>query len=252
MVLYPQGPPDNFAIMQAIFNAIPRDSDHNSVMWNSVDMDKTNVRTKAVYRVLQGFTLYLILTGKNYYFESRTEERWQAMLIVCNVNPSNFPNDIDGLHYKPLTNPLQSDAVEFLQRLDPQGRRGNAAQGNARRARGSGGGGANDADVSLNDVMDALEKNMEAGQLRRGVYTTDPNQKCRTKVCVYVCVCVWALFMSQHTTAGINPFTSQLLILPFMPVKTYIAPPVHYACRDLLRPPRIRRIGPLCCTLCNL
>lgn len=65
--------------MQSLFNAIPRNADHESEMWTTVDPNKTNVRAKGVYKMIKGFSLYLLLMGKNFLFESKTESRY-----LCN------------------------------------------------------------------------------------------------------------------------------------------------------------------------
>lgn len=48
-----QGPPERFEIMNALLNAIPRDADFNSELWTTVDRDRTNVREKAILRLIQ-------------------------------------------------------------------------------------------------------------------------------------------------------------------------------------------------------
>jgi hypothetical protein len=35
--MLPEGPPDNFEIMNELLNAIPRDADYNSELWTTVD-----------------------------------------------------------------------------------------------------------------------------------------------------------------------------------------------------------------------
>lgn len=61
--------------MNALLNAIPRDADHNSEMWTTVDRERNNVREKAILRLLQGFSLYIVLMGKNYTYENKIESR---------------------------------------------------------------------------------------------------------------------------------------------------------------------------------
>ena len=61
--------------MVSLFNSIPRDADHTSEMWTTVDKNRDNVRAKAVYKLLPGFSLYLSLMAKNFVYESKTESR---------------------------------------------------------------------------------------------------------------------------------------------------------------------------------
>ena len=61
--------------MVSLFNSIPRDADHTAELWTTVDKDKTNVRARAVYKLLPGFSLYLALMAKNFTFESMAESR---------------------------------------------------------------------------------------------------------------------------------------------------------------------------------
>jgi hypothetical protein len=49
----PEGPPDDMKIMCALLTAIPRDGDNNSELWTTVDPNKTNVRSKAVMKLIQ-------------------------------------------------------------------------------------------------------------------------------------------------------------------------------------------------------
>lgn len=71
-----QGPPDKFEIMVSLFNSIPRDADHTAELWTTVNMKQDNVRDKAVYKLLPGFSLYMGLMAKNFTLENRTESRW--------------------------------------------------------------------------------------------------------------------------------------------------------------------------------
>jgi hypothetical protein len=71
----PEGPPDKFEIMNALLNSIPRDANYDSELWTTVDKERTNVCVKAVSKIIQGFSLYLVLMGKNFIFEHRTETR---------------------------------------------------------------------------------------------------------------------------------------------------------------------------------
>jgi hypothetical protein len=49
----PEGPPDDMKIVCALVTSIPRDGDNNSEMWTTVDPNKTNVRAKAVSKLIQ-------------------------------------------------------------------------------------------------------------------------------------------------------------------------------------------------------
>jgi hypothetical protein len=57
----PEGPPDDMKIMCALLTAIPRDGDNNSELWTTVDQNKTNVRSKAVMKLIQVY-FYRVLT----------------------------------------------------------------------------------------------------------------------------------------------------------------------------------------------
>ncbi len=61
--------------MNALLNSIPRDANYDSELWTTVDKERTNVCVKAVSKIIQGFSLYLVLMGKNFIFEHRTETR---------------------------------------------------------------------------------------------------------------------------------------------------------------------------------
>jgi hypothetical protein len=52
------------------------------------------MRSKAVMKLIVGFSLYLILMAKNFFFEGKTETRYVDLLIVCNVLCSSFPVDL--------------------------------------------------------------------------------------------------------------------------------------------------------------
>lgn len=104
--------------MCQLLAAIPRDGDNNSELWTTVDkviffepsfdfslsidfplfiQDKTNMRSKAVMKLIVGFSIYLILMAKNFFFEGKTETRYVDLLIVCNVLCSSFPVDLRGM-----------------------------------------------------------------------------------------------------------------------------------------------------------
>jgi hypothetical protein len=86
----PEGPPDKFEIMNALLNSIPRDANYDSELWTTVDKERTNVRVKAVSKIIQGFSLYLVLMGKNFIFEHRTETRYMLVCLVTYPGQLNF------------------------------------------------------------------------------------------------------------------------------------------------------------------
>jgi hypothetical protein len=45
----------------------------------------------------QGFSLYLVLCAKNYFYESKTESRYLDLSIVCNIMFSSGPPDLSGV-----------------------------------------------------------------------------------------------------------------------------------------------------------
>ena len=45
-----QGPPEKIEVMVSLFNSIPRDADHTTELWTTVDKNKDNVRSKAVVK----------------------------------------------------------------------------------------------------------------------------------------------------------------------------------------------------------
>jgi hypothetical protein len=45
---------------------------------------------------MQGFSLYLTLAAKNYFYEGKTESRWLDLTIVCNLMYSSGPPDLAG------------------------------------------------------------------------------------------------------------------------------------------------------------
>lgn len=49
----PEGPPDSMSIICALLTSIPRDGDNNNEKWTTVDPNKTNVRAKAVSKLIQ-------------------------------------------------------------------------------------------------------------------------------------------------------------------------------------------------------
>jgi hypothetical protein len=57
----------------------------------------------------QGFSLYLTLAAKNYFYEGKTESRWLDLTIVCNVMFSSGPPDLAGV-FRRMSG--ESDALE--------------------------------------------------------------------------------------------------------------------------------------------
>lgn len=93
----PEGPGGDFEALCQLLAGIPRDGEHNSELWTTVDKDKTNVRAKAVSKLIVGFSLYLILCAKNFQYCSKGEARYCDFLIVCNVMCSSAPPDLQGI-----------------------------------------------------------------------------------------------------------------------------------------------------------
>jgi hypothetical protein len=172
--IFPEGVPDSFSIMNALLQGIPRDADYDSQLWTTVDMDRNNMRKKMISKMVQGFGLYLVLTGKNFIYEAKTEARYRDLLIVCNVQASSGPLDMEGLLYS--INGVGSrlgvtDSSDSSNQVGQQGGRGRDAQapagGSAKRKRS----------------MEEAEDGMEGGIVRRGVVRCNANPKCRNKVC---------------------------------------------------------------------
>lgn len=154
--MLPEGPPHNLEIMQSLFNSIPRDADHTAEMWTTVDPNKTNVRAKAVYKLLPGFSLYLVLMGKNIIFDGKIEQRYRELMIACNVQPTSGPVDTVGLHYMLAANRSNNNPAAVAE-PDSQ---------------------------TMREAMEGLEHGMDADLFRRGVVRKNSNPKCRNKVSV--------------------------------------------------------------------
>ena len=159
--------------MVSLFNSIPRDADHTAELWTTVDKNKDNVRSKAVYRLLPGFSLYLTLMAKNFTFETKSESRWvffriqclacyeqltlvamrryRDLLIACNVQASSGPTDTEGLYYM-LDKPSASSTN------DP------AMLKNVKK------------------MMEKFENGMDADLFRSGVMRNSTGSKCKSKV----------------------------------------------------------------------
>ena len=128
-----------------------RDDDHNVEQWTTVDPNRTNVREKAVQKLLQGFSLYIVLMGKNYPYENKIESRWRDTLIVCTIMASSGPVDTDGLLYL-STNRNASSNRRALQNANQQ-------QGNNNQHQ----------DGDDVDCIEQLEDKMDAEVSRKGV-----------------------------------------------------------------------------------
>jgi hypothetical protein len=169
--------------MNALLNSIPRDANYDSELWTTVDKDRTNVRVKAVSKILQGFSLYLVLMGKNFIFENRTETRYRDLLIVCNVQASSGPVDMEGLYYH-----VSGAAGRMLMM-------GEAGAGPAQLA------GSEHSPKTLEDC----ENGMDLSMSRKGVVRSNTNPKCKNKVRLFTraCVCVRArIFDDPSFLAG--------------------------------------------------
>jgi hypothetical protein len=167
--VFPEGIPDSFTIMNALLNAIPRDAEFDSQMWTTVDLAKNNMRSKMVSRLLKGFGLYLLLTGKNFLYEGKTEARYRDMLIVCNIVASSGPNDMEGLLYRVngLGNRVGATDTTSSDHQNPQ----HAGKKNSK-------------------TMEEFEDGMDSELFRGGVVRSNTNPKCKNKVCVCACACV--------------------------------------------------------------
>jgi hypothetical protein len=143
-----------FAIMNFLLQCIPRDADYDSQLWTTVDTDSDNMRKKMISKMVQGFGLYLVLTGKNFIYEAKTEARYRDLLIVCNVQASSGPLDMEGLLYS--INGIGSRLGVTDASDAPTGKR----------------------KLSMEDAEDG----MEGGMFRRGVVRSNANPKCKNKV----------------------------------------------------------------------
>ena len=184
--ILPEGLPDSFAAMNMLLNSIPRDHDFDSVLMTTIDKNKDNNRQKGRMKLVKGFSFYMVLTGKNFAYEGKTEERYRTMLIVCNIQPSSGPIDMQGLmqhsgEYKYLLemqDQIRRDggvamhAAQQLVRaravLDDQGRRVAGAMPQ----------GAKDAIALIEEEMD-----VDVSLMRKGVIRKDAMGKGRNKVC---------------------------------------------------------------------
>lgn len=150
--------PDGFAL-----HSPRRDDDYESEMWTTVDPNKTNIRSKGVYRIVKGFGPFWLLIGKNFLYEKKTEERYRDMLIVCNIQPSNGPVDLDGMH-RALSAAASSSAVATTTGSATASTV--AAPSSSRRRARQGGGG----------LEDGVDRTM-----RKGVVRTNASSKSKAK-----------------------------------------------------------------------
>ena len=170
--------------MNMLLNSIPRDHDFDSILMTTIDKNKDNNRQKGRMKLWKGFSLYMVLTGKNFAYEGKTEERYRTMLIVCNVQPSSGPIDMDGLlqnagryrhllHSNVAAGDVMRDANALVDALGGQ-------QQQLQRPRT-----AKEAIALLEEEMD-----VDISLLRKGVIRKDSSSKGRNKVlcfCARVC-----------------------------------------------------------------
>ena len=95
--IMPEGPPDNIEGMNQLLTVIPRDGDNNSELWTTVDKEKNNVRSRALMKLLKGFSMYVIGLATNVRYDGKVGGRFLDTIIVCNVLPSSGPPDLDGI-----------------------------------------------------------------------------------------------------------------------------------------------------------
>lgn len=138
----------------------PRDDDYESEMWTTVDPNKTNIRSKGVYRIVKGFGPFWLLIGKNFLYEKKTEERYRDMLIVCNIQPSNGPVDLEGMH-RALSAAVSATATATAAAAAASSSAAAAATNNNRRQGG---------------LEDGVDKTM-----RKGVVRTNASSKSKAK-----------------------------------------------------------------------
>jgi hypothetical protein len=175
--IFPEGVPDSFSIMNALLQGIPRDADYDSQLWTTVDMDRNNMRKKMISKMVQGFGLYLILTVKNFIYEAKTEARYRDLLIVCNVQASSGPLDMEGLLYSINGVGSRLGVADSSDASNLQG------------ARGRGGGGGSAGVSKRKRSMEEAEDGMEGGIVRKGVVRSNANPKCKNKVCCLLMSC---------------------------------------------------------------
>jgi hypothetical protein len=84
----PEGPPDGFEAMCQLLSTIPRDGENNAELWTTVDKQQNGVRERAYVKLIKGFSLYLVLMAKNFFFEGKTETRY-CLLSLYNCRNSN-------------------------------------------------------------------------------------------------------------------------------------------------------------------
>ena len=172
--------------MNALLNSIPRDADYNSELWTTVDKDRTNVRAKAVSKILQGFGFFLTLMAKNYLYENRTESRFRDLIIVCNVQASSGPTDVEGLYYRVngASNRLGALAVQAASRDSFDESRDAPTRGGKEKRK----------------TLEVFENDMDEGKHRKGIVRSNSDSKTRHKVPCIPCI----LLFCPHFPASMH------------------------------------------------
>ena len=152
-----------------------------------MDKDKTNVRQKAKNKLIKGFSIYMVFMGKNFPYDGKTESRYRDLLIVCNVQPSSGPVDMDSLlkqanDYKHLISEAAAQNARQIA-ADHAQPRSQAAVRDAR-ALVNARGGAAAAAGAPQDILRMLEEEMDIDVhlLRKGVVQKNRNTKGKNKV----------------------------------------------------------------------
>lgn len=131
----------------------------------------------------QGFSIYLVLMGKNYAYESKTEDRYRNILIVCNVQPSSGPIDTDALSHQAsqynrllLISEEEEDARSALRMANAVVRAGGSLgfedNDEARSA-----GRPRDHRQAIQRLQDEMD--IDKALLRKGLIRKDPSSKVR-------------------------------------------------------------------------
>ena len=92
-----EGLRDNLAIYNQLVNLIPRDGRMDATLTTTVDPDRTNIRSMAVYKLIPGFSIFLLMLCKNNFFERPVEDRFSDVMVVAFVLYTNTVPDTDGL-----------------------------------------------------------------------------------------------------------------------------------------------------------
>ena len=174
-----QGVGNNLALMEALFNLVPRDADYDSVLLTTVDPTGTNMRVKAVSKIIKGFGLYLVLFGTNNIQDHLVHQRFLQMLIAANKQPSSGPTDIEGLHY------LTRLRKRFEKQAKKNSRRTTLQAASTSRLGLPDGAEPSNSDLSDKDmdkVLAAFEDEMENEYcLRKRILRNSQNPKCSNK-----------------------------------------------------------------------